>query len=223
MGREIVCIQVGQCGNQIGNTFWETICGEHSIHQADGTFKKSTDTDTKSDDIDTEQQDILKLEKINVYFDETSKHRFVPRAILVDLEPGVLDALKSRDIGGLFKPDNFIFGVSGGANNWAKTHYQEGPEMIDEIVDVIRRSMESCDCPQGLQLTQSLGGGTGSGLGSLILLKIRENYPDRIVSTFSVFPSDKVSDVVVEPYNATLTMPMLLQDADQVNVIDNEA
>eukprot|EP01084_Bolivina_argentea_P270632 460223_1 len=214
MPREIIHVSVGQCGNQIGHVFWNRMLKEHNLGQ-DGYFKFHDKL---------QYDDFFKLDKIDVYFRESGMpDKYVPRSILVDLEPGVLDALKSRDIGGLFKPDNFIFGVSGGANNWAKTHYQEGPEMIDEIVDVIRRSMESCDCPQGLQLTQSLGGGTGSGLGSLILLKIRENYPDRIVSTFSVFPSDKVSDVVVEPYNATLTMPMLLQDADQVNVIDNEA
>merc|ERR1712113_765819 len=65
-------------------------------------------------------------------------------------------------------------------------------------------------CPQGFQLTQSIGGGTGSGMGTLLLLKIRDNYPDRITATFSVYPSPKVSDVVVEPYDETF-------------VIDNEA
>ena len=212
MVREIVFISVGQCGNQIGNVFWEGICGEHSIDLGTGKC------------IEAEfDEELIKLNKINVYFEETGKKRYVPRSILVDLEPGVLDTLRSNEIGKLFKPDNFIFGQSGAGNNWAKAHYQDGPEMIDEIINYIRISIESCDCLQGLQLTQSLGGGTGSGLGSLILLKLRENYPDKIINTFSVLPSAKVSDVVVEPYNSILTMPMLLQDCDQVNIIDNEA
>merc|ERR1711971_799935 len=105
-------------------------------------------------------------------------------------------------MGALFKPDNMCFGASGAGNNWAKGHYTEGAELIDEAVDIIRRETEGCDCPQGFQLTQSIGGGTGSGMGTLLLLKIRDNYPDRITSTFSVYPSPKVSDVVVEPYNA---------------------
>jgi len=54
-------------------------------------------------------------------------------------------------------------------------------------------------------MTQSLGGGTGSGLGNLLIQKIREEYPDRIITAFSVVPSAKVSNVIVEPYNATLS------------------
>merc|ERR1712113_772514 len=78
-------------------------------------------------------------------------------------------------------------------------------------------------CPQGFQLTQSIGGGCGSGLGTLILLKLRDEYPDRILSTFSVYPSPKVSDAVVEPYNATLSIHQLLENSDETFVIDNAA
>jgi tubulin beta len=53
-------------------------------------------------------------------------------------------------------------------------------------------------------MAHSLGGGTGSGLGNLLIQKIREEYPDRIMTAFSVVPSPKVSNVIVEPYNATL-------------------
>jgi len=41
-------------------------------------------------------------------------------------------------------------------------------------------------------MTHSLGGGTGSGMGTLLISKIREEYPDRIMNTFSVVPSPKV-------------------------------
>jgi len=60
-------------------------------------------------------------------------------------------------------------------------------------------------------------------MGTLLLLKIRDNYPDRITATFSVYPSPKVSDVVVEPYNATLSIHQLLENSDETFVIDNEA
>ena len=60
-------------------------------------------------------------------------------------------------------------------------------------------------------------------MGSLLLLKIRDLYPDRITCTMSVFPSKKVSDVVVEPYNATLAINHLLENSDESFVIDNEA
>merc|ERR1712141_732183 len=80
-----------------------------------------------------------------------------------------------------------------------------------------------CDAPQGFQLFHSLGGGTGSGMGTLLLLKIRDGYPDRITSTYSVYPSPKVSDTVVEPYNAVLSSHQLLENSDETFVIDNEA
>lgn len=95
--------------------------------------------------------------------------------------------------------------------------------MVDSVLDVIRKEAESADCLQGFQLTHSLGGGTGSGLGTLLITRIREEFPDRMICTFSVVPSPKVSDTVVEPYNATLSVHQLVENADEVFCIDNEA
>lgn len=114
-------------------------------------------------------------------------------------------------------------GQSGAGNNWAKGHYTEGAELVDSVLDVVRKEAESCDCLQGFQLTHSLGGGTGSGMGTLLISKIREEYPDRIMNTFSVVPSPKVSDTVVEPYNATLSVHQLVENTDETYCIDNEA
>lgn len=148
---------------------------------------------------------------------------YVPRAVLVDLEPGTINAIKSSKYGALFRPDNFINGQSGAGNNWAKGHYTEGAELIEPIMDAIRRESEVCDCLQGFQLCQSLGGGTGSGLGTLLISKVREEYPDRIMNTFSVLPSPKVSDTVTEAYNSTLSIHQLLENTDETYCIDNEA
>ncbi|NXR66401.1 TBB4 protein, partial [Rhadina sibilatrix] len=152
-----------------------------------------------------------------------SAHKYVPRAILVDLEPGTMDSVRSGAFGHLFRPDNFIFGQSGAGNNWAKGHYTEGAELVDSVLDVVRKECENCDCLQGFQLTHSLGGGTGSGMGTLLISKVREEYPDRIMNTFSVVPSPKVSDTVVEPYNATLSIHQLVENTDETYCIDNEA
>jgi len=165
----------------------------------------------------------LQLERINVYFNEATGGRYVPRAVLMDLEPGTMDSVRAGPYGQIFRPDNFVFGQTGAGNNWAKGHYTEGAELIDSVLDVVRKEAESCDCLQGFQLTHSLGGGTGSGMGTLLISKIREEYPDRIMCTFSIVPSPKVSDTVVEPYNATLSVHQLVENADEVFCIDNEA
>ncbi|CAF4812625.1 unnamed protein product [Rotaria sp. Silwood1] len=205
--REIVHMQAGQCGNQIGSKFWEVISDEHGIDPT-GTYHGDSD---------------LQLERINVYYNEAAGGKYVPRAILVDLEPGTMDSVRSGPFGQLFRPDNFVFGQSGAGNNWAKGHYTEGAELVDSVLDIVRKEAESCDCLQGFQLTHSLGGGTGSGMGTLLIAKIREEYPDRIMMTFSVVPSPKVSDTVVEPYNATLSIHQLVENTDETYCIDNEA
>uniref|UniRef100_A0A915NN71 Tubulin beta chain n=1 Tax=Meloidogyne floridensis TaxID=298350 RepID=A0A915NN71_9BILA len=167
--REIVHIQAGQCGNQIGAKFWEVISDEHGI---DPTGMYNGDSD-------------LQLERINVYYNEASGGKHVPRAVLVDLEPGTMDSVRAGPIGQLFRPDNFVFGQSGAGNNWAKGHYTEGAELVDNVLDVVRKEAESCD--------------------------------------YSVVPSPKVSDTVVEPYNATLSVHQLVENTDETFCIDNEA
>ncbi|KAK8990341.1 hypothetical protein V6N11_009044 [Hibiscus sabdariffa] len=131
--REILHIQGGQCGNQIGAKFWEVVCAEHGI---DPTGRYQGDQD-------------LQLERINVYYNEASCGRFVPRAVLMDLEPGTMDSIRSGPVGQIFRPDNFVFGQSGAGNNWAKGHYTEGAELIDSVLDVVRKEAENCDCLQG--------------------------------------------------------------------------
>ncbi|KAL2845897.1 Tubulin/FtsZ [Aspergillus pseudoustus] len=154
--REIAHMQIGQCGNQIGSAFWETIAGEHGL-DGSGIYNGTLD---------------LQLERMNVYFNQANANKYVPRAVLVD---------------------------------------------------VVRREAEACDLLQGFQITHSLGGGTGSGFGTLLIAKVREEFPDRMMASFSVLPSPKVSNVVVEPYNAMLSVHQLVEHSDATFCIDNDA
>jgi len=207
MPREVVSFHAGQCGNQVSLEFWKQVSREHGISN-DGTYTGEKDEE---------------LERAYVFYSESADGKYVPRAINFDLEVGVLDALKSSEYGAIFKPSNLVAGQSGAGNNWAKGHYTEGAELIDEVMDAARREAEDCDTLQGFQVTQSLGGGTGSGMGTLLISKIREEYPDRMMLTYSVFPSPKVSDTVVEPYNTILSIHQLIENADESVVLDNEA
>ena len=153
MVREIIHIQVGQCGNQIGNIFWNTTCDEHHLDSL-GKFERNkavATTHNKSKEELAEEKkkeaaedstnpnksknelskhDEMLLDKIGVYFECASSKtlRYSPRAVLVDLEPGTLDRIKANRIGQIFKPDNFVMGQSGCANNWAKGRFTEGKE-----------------------------------------------------------------------------------------------
>ncbi|KJA20575.1 hypothetical protein HYPSUDRAFT_43088 [Hypholoma sublateritium FD-334 SS-4] len=208
--REILNVQVGQAGNQVGETFWQMLLAEHGIDNS-GTYRGT---------------DPLQLQRAGVYFDEVvsgSTTRFVPRSVQVDLEPGVCNRLRNGVLGDLFRPDTYLHSNSGAGNNWAKGYYTEGAELVESILDIIRRQSESCDALQGFQILHSLGGGTGAGLGTLMLSKLREEFPDRMMATFSILPSPKVSETIVEPYNAMLSMHQLVDNSDLTICIDNEA
>jgi len=75
--------------------FWEVISDEHGIDPT-GTYHGDSD---------------LQLERINVYYNEATGGKYVPRAILVDLEPGTMDSVRSGPFGQIFRPDNFVFGT----------------------------------------------------------------------------------------------------------------
>ncbi|XP_071941333.1 tubulin beta-1 chain-like [Antedon mediterranea] len=204
---EIIHLQIGQCGNQVGTQFWEQVTKEHGISST-GTYEGNSD---------------LELRRANVYFNQESRGIYTPRAVLVDLEPGTMDAARSGDYGRLFKPDNFIYAQSGAGNNWAKGYYTDGAELIEEIMEVVQKEAEECDCLQGFQLIHSLGGGTGSGLGTLLMSKLHEEYPDRILASYSVLPSPGVSATIVEPYNSGLAMNQLIDHSEMTFCIDNQA
>jgi len=215
MVREVLHLQVGQCGNQIGTAFWNDLIAEHKIDK-NGKF---VGTDEEED----------RLEKIDVFFrgsrNDKRDCRWVPRAICVDLEPGVIDALKNQEVGGLFREGNMKYAHSGAGNVWARGfHGTEGMDILQEVLDTYRQEMEACDCLQGTQIFHSLGGGTGSGFGTRLLSHIHDEYQQRITVTYSVYPNtDTTSDIVVDCYNAVFSTHQLLEAADETFIIDNSA
>ncbi|CEQ42267.1 SPOSA6832_04071, partial [Sporobolomyces salmonicolor] len=233
-----------QAGNQIATAFWEGILGEHGLdyggHLKDGVTSEQTDRlDVFFSEagmfsssslpgfvgilLSTEAREVL-IRSLSCAVAESKK--YVPRGLQIDLEPSTGDAIKGSKIGGLFRPSGFIFGNSGAGNNWAKGYYTEGAELVDTIMDQLRHEAEGCELLQGFQLVHSIGGGTGSGLGTLLLGKIREEvgtYPDRMLATYSILPSPKVSETVVEPYNAVLSFHQLVEQSDLTFNFDNEA
>jgi len=238
MVREILHVQVGQCGNQVSSSFWSAVCKEHNLGAENSwadVLKNEAGQVTGHDPKSAMYNDVDgdgvpdRHEKIDVFFRQAKDHdnwwlkTFTPRCILVDLEPGTLDVIKESPLKSLFAKSNMKFGSNGAGNNWAKGHYTEGAEIVEDVIDIIQKEAEKADMVQGFQLFHSLGGGTGSGMGTLLLLKIRDAYPDKITCTYSVFPSPKVSDTVVEPYNAVLSSHQLLENSDETFIVDNEA
>uniref|UniRef100_A0A3B4EA67 Tubulin, alpha 1a n=1 Tax=Pygocentrus nattereri TaxID=42514 RepID=A0A3B4EA67_PYGNA len=127
--RECISIHVGQAGVQIGNACWELYCLEHGI-QPDGQMP-SDKTIGGGDD------------SFNTFFSETGAGKHVPRAVFVDLEPTVIDEVRSGTYRQLFHPEQLITGKEDAANNYARGHYTIGKELIDLVLDRIRKLFQT--------------------------------------------------------------------------------
>ena len=170
---------------QIGNACWELYCLEHGI-QPDGQMP--------SDKIIGGGHD-----SFNTFFSETGAGKHVPRAVFVDLEPTVVgklkffpatclllyfhsllfttpfiffifaDEVRTGTYRQLFHPEQLITGKEDAANNYARGHYTVGKELVDLVLDRIRKLADQCTGLQGFLIFHSFGGGTGSGFVSFIL------------------------------------------------------
>jgi len=209
--REIISIHIGQGGVQLGNACWELYCLEHGIGK-DGI--RSTPAGPKH---------AFQDDSTTTFFSETSAGKLVPRSIYIDLEPSVIDAVKNGEFGKLFHPDQLIAGKEDAANNYARGHYTVGKEQIDLSLDRIRRLAEQCTGLQGFMVFHSVGGGTGSGFGSLLLERLSNDYAKKSKLDFCIYPSPQVSTSVVEPYNSVLSTHSLLEHTDVAFMLDNEA
>ncbi|XP_075455488.1 tubulin alpha-1D chain-like [Ascaphus truei] len=203
--RECISVHIGQAGVQIGNACWELYCLEHGI-QPDGTY---VDDKTNSPG--------------ETFFSDTGSGKHVPRAVFIDLEPSVIDEIRTGKNRSLFHPEQLITGKEDAANNYARGHYTIGKQEIDNVMDRIRKLADQCGGLQGFLVFHSFGGGTGSGFSSLLMEKLSVDYVKRSILEFSIYPAPKISSAVVEPYNSILTTHSTLEHSNCSFMVDNEA
>ncbi|KAJ7074368.1 gamma tubulin [Mycena amicta] len=194
MPRELIGLSVGQCGNQMGST------GILEEWATEGGDRK------------------------DVFFYQADDEHYIPRAILIDLEPRVINGILTSPYANLYNPENIFVSKDGGGagNNWAQGH-SAGERIYEEIMEMVDREAEGSDSLEGFMAMHSIAGGTGSGLGSFLLERLNDKFPKKLIQTYSVFPNAQEGDVVVQPYNSILTLKRLVNHADSVVVLDNGA
>ncbi|XP_035685184.1 tubulin alpha-1A chain-like [Branchiostoma floridae] len=207
--REVISVHVGQAGIQMGNACWELYCLEHGI-QPDGQMPSDKNIGGGDD-------------SFNTFFSETGAGKHVPRVVFVDLEPTVIDEVRTGTYRQLFHPEQLIKGKEDAANNYARGHYTIGKEIIDLTLDRIRKLADQCTGLQGFLVFHSFGGGTGSGFTSLLMERLSVDYGKKSKLEFAIYPAPQVSTCVVEPYNAILTTHTSLEHTDCAFMVDNEA
>ncbi|CDQ71998.1 unnamed protein product [Oncorhynchus mykiss] len=162
-------------------------------------------------------------DSFNTFFSETGAGKHVPRAVFVDLEPTVIDEVRTGTYRQLFHPEQLITGKEDAANNYARGHYTIGKEIIDLVLDRIRKLADQCTGLQGFLVFHSFGGGSGSGFTSLLMERLSVDYGKKSKLEFSIYPAPQVSTAVVEPYNSILTTHTTLEHSDCAFMVDNEA
>jgi tubulin alpha len=206
--REIICVHVGQAGIQLGNACWELFCLEHGI-QPDGNLMTGEGS--------------VEMESFSTFFSETGAGKHVPRALMVDLEPTVIDEVRNGSYRQLFHPEQLLSGKEDAANNFARGHYTVGRDVVELCLDRVRKLADACSGLQGFLVFNAVGGGTGSGLGALLLERFSVEYGKKSKLGFTIYPSPQVSTAVVEPYNSVLSTHSLIEHTDVSVLLDNEA
>ncbi|CBY08394.1 unnamed protein product [Oikopleura dioica] len=209
---ENVLVEVGQCGNQIGRRFWEMALAEHSAAKSDTVYDMALSSFFRNTDSSSGRE--LKV--------GSPISSLKARAVLIDMEESVVEASQRSSIGELFDPALSVTSQSGSGNNWAVGFYEYGSQYRPGIYEVLRHTAEKCDAMSSWFIIHSMGGGTGSGLGTNVLSVLADEFPDIERLVTPVYPSED-DDVITSPYNSMLAMRQLTDYANSVMPVDNSS
>ncbi|XP_053703017.1 tubulin epsilon chain [Synchiropus splendidus] len=209
-----VVVQVGQCGNQVGCRFWDLALREHASVNKKGVYDEPLSSFFRNVDLRSSSGRSCAV--------GGRIQHLKARAVLVDMEEGVVNEILHGPLRDVFDSTQLLTDVSGSGNNWAVGHLTYGSTYREQIVDKLRKAAEQCDCLQCFFLVHSMGGGTGSGLGTKVLSLLEEEFPDVCRIVTSIYPSVE-DDVITSPYNSVLAMRELTDHADCVLPVENQS
>ncbi|XP_039638545.1 tubulin epsilon chain isoform X2 [Perca fluviatilis] len=209
-----VVVQVGQCGNQVGCRFWDLALREHAHVNKKGLYDEALSSFFRN--VDSRESDG------GAHVVGGRIQHLKARAVLVDMEEGVVNEILQGPLREMFDSTQLLTDVSGSGNNWAVGHMTYGSAYREQIVDKLRKAAEHCDCLQCFFLIHSMGGGTGSGLGTRVLSLLEEEFPEVCRIVTSIYPSAE-DDVITSPYNSVLAMRELTEHADCVLPVENQS
>lgn len=209
----VVTVQLGQCGNQIGQQLFTTLYEDASNSlRSLVTNKKST---SPYYELSTER-----------YFHSNGacSAGLTPRAVLVDMESKVVQqTLTAAKHSKVWEYDGKCVYTEkrGSGNNWANGYFQHGPVACGDILDMVQRQVERCDTLAGFLVLMSVAGGTGSGVGARVTESLRDCYPNSILVNQIVWPYAS-GEVIVQDYNTLLTTAHLQKVSDAILLLQND-
>lgn len=211
--REVISLHLGQAGIGIGECMWDLFNTEHDVGM-DGMHPSSTFDLTAQPN-----QDDAYL----TFYSENKAGTLRPRALMVDLDRENADNVRVGNFRQLFHPEQIVSGKEGAAGNWARGHCTIGKEIIDVVLERIRKQADQCTGLQGFMIYHGVGGGTGGGLCSLLLERLSVDYGKKAKISTSIYPSAETSEYTMEPYSTILTTHSLLEHTDVTFTMENSA
>ena len=187
--KQVMSIHIGSDGVNAGKAYWNQKCLEYGIG-LDGIMDKNKSSDPNS---------------IGTYFTEQKHGKYKARAMFVDFGSNSIDEVKNFEMKEIFDKIHF-YRFNEDCPTFAHSHYTEGAEKINKIMEGFRTQIESSEKPEIVQIFYSFLNGVGSGLGSLITSKIREEIPDTEIITINELPSPNFNRKSFENYNSLLSI-----------------
>lgn len=133
------------------------------------------------------------------------------------------DSLRTGKFRYLHNPKYLVSGKEDTANCFAKGYMSIGRELTEALLNRIRIAAEDASRVQGFFIYRSAGGGTGSGMGCYLLEELRNEYKKTSAIEILVYPSPKLSTIIVEPYNAMMATHSSMDTVNCTLLFSNEA
>ena len=191
-----VCVQLGQCGNQLGYSFFNSLYQE-TTRNGPG-FGNAV---------------------FNSFFEDNGG-KPQARAVLIDMEPKVVNACLNKEKNWKFNERSVFCQQEGSGNNWAFGYNVHGSKYRDVILDKVRKEGEKCDILRSMMLLLSLAGGTGSGVGASVAESISEELQVPLLGAV-VWPYS-FGEVILQNYNTALTLAHLIEATDGLIIFQND-
>ncbi|XP_058416490.1 tubulin delta chain isoform X3 [Diceros bicornis minor] len=210
LSMSIVTVQLGQCGNQIGFEVFDALFRDS--HCPQGLCSKR-------------ENEAYQASCKERFFSEEENGVPIARAVLVDMEPKVINQTLSKAAqSGRWKygQHSCFCQKQGSGNNWAYGYSVHGPRHEESIMNLIRKEVEKCDSLSGFFIIMSMAGGTGSGLGAFVTQNLQDQYSHSLKMNQIIWPYG-TGEIIVQNYNSILTLSHLYRSSDALLVHENDA